>query len=175
MMSKLSNEQNSSDMKRLFLVRDATAEDATAISELLGYAFREFEAIYTPDAYQATVLTQRGVLARIEEGPVWVAEKESAIIGTAGIVCLDDTVLIRGMAVHPAKRGLGIARSLLDKAECAARTDRYPQLALYTTSFLVQAIRLYQASGFCFTGNDIYLHGMRLLHMVKNLEDDSGR
>lgn len=174
-MSDLPTEWHSSDMSRQFFIRDATPLDAAAISKLLSCAFGEFERLYTPDAYAATVLTEPGVLARIHEGSVWVVERESAIIGTGGIVRQSDSVMLRGMAVHPATRGLGVASSLLDKTERAAREDRCRQLALYTTSFLIQAIRLYQVSGFRFTGEEINPHGTKLLHMVKYLDADFGQ
>jgi len=47
------------------LVREASQADIRAISELLGHAFAEFEALYTPEAYVATVLPIDGVRNRL--------------------------------------------------------------------------------------------------------------
>jgi len=104
-------------------VRKATAADATTISALLKGAFAEFEALYTPEAFAVTVLGDSGVLARLEEGPLWVAEIGPAIIGTVGAKRVADSVMVRGMAAHPSARGLGVGKCLLDHVECFAIQD----------------------------------------------------
>src|SRR5579863_8203211 len=94
-------------------VREATPVDARAISGLLRDAFREFEAFYTPEAFGATVLPESGVIARMQQGPVWVVELGPALIGTAAAVCEQESITVRGMAVHPSARGHGVGRMLL--------------------------------------------------------------
>jgi N-acetylglutamate synthase-like GNAT family acetyltransferase len=155
------------------LVREASQADIRAISELLGHAFAEFEALYTPQAYVATVLPIDGVRNRLNEGPVWVAERESAVIGTVGAISASNALMVRGMAVHPVARGLGVAKRLLHEVEEFARQNGYKQLSLFTTPFLSQAIPMYQAAGFCFTGETVNPHGTNLLHMVKCLDIES--
>lgn len=150
------------------VVREATQADAGAISSLLREAFREFEALYTPEAFVATAQAESGVLARIEEGPVWVAEREQALIGTVAAVRAVDSIVVRGMAVAPSARGLGVGRMLLERTEHFARGLAVQRLSLYTTPFLKQAIRLYQAAGFQFTGEKASPHGTELLRMVKD-------
>jgi GNAT superfamily N-acetyltransferase len=152
------------------LVRGAFQADIMAISELLGHAFVEFEALYTPEAYVATVLPAEGVRNRLNEGPVWVAERESAVIGTVGAISVSNALMVRGMAVHPEARGFGVAKRLLRVVEDFARRNGYKQLSLFTTPFLSQAIPMYQAAGFCFTGETANPHGTKLLHMVKALD-----
>jgi GNAT superfamily N-acetyltransferase len=49
---------------------------------------------------------------------------------------------MRGMAVLPAARGLGIGRLLLEEVEALAGEEGYEQLALATTPFLNSTIRL---------------------------------
>jgi N-acetylglutamate synthase-like GNAT family acetyltransferase len=155
-----------------FLVREASQADIRAISEILGHAFAEFEDLYTLEAYVATVLPDDGVRNRLEEGPVWVAERESVVIGTAGAISVPNALMVRGMAVHPAARGLGVAKRLLYEVEKFARQNGYKQLSLFTTPFLTQAISMYQASGFCFTGETAKPHGTRLLHMAKRVDHE---
>ncbi len=152
-----------------FVVRKATTADATAISALLKEAFAEFEALYTPEAFAATVLGDSGVLARLEEGPLWVAEIGPSIIGTVGAMRVADSVMVRGMAAHPSARGLGVGKCLLDHVECFAIQEGARFLELYTTAFLDRAIHLYQAAGFTFTGEKANPHGTELLRMTKAL------
>jgi len=151
------------------VLREAVRADAPAISSLLQEAFREFEALYTPEAFAATVQPDSGVLARIEHGPVWVAEREQTLIGTVAAIAAPDSILVRGMAVHPSARGLGVGRMLLERAGQFARGLAAPRLSLYTAAFLKQAIRLYQAAGFQFTGETASPHDTELLRMVKDL------
>jgi putative acetyltransferase len=172
-MTDLFGEQHRPGMTHPFFVREATRPDASAISALLRCAFEEFEALYTPEAYFSTVLPDSGVIARVEEAPVWVAERESAIIGTVGVISVADSLMARGMAVHPAARGLGVAKGLLRHVENFARQNGYKQLSLYTTPFLTQAIRSYQLSGFSFTGETTRPHGTELLRMTKVLDTDT--
>src|SRR5260370_26279002 len=148
-----------------FAVRKATGADATAISALLKEAFAEFESLYTPEAFAATVLSDSGVLARLKEGPVWVAEIGPSIIGTVGAMRGSDSVMVRGTSA----RGLGASKCLLDHVECFAIQEGARFLELYTTAFLDRAIRLYQAAGFTFTGEKANPHGPELLGMTKAL------
>ena len=158
-------------------VREAERLDAIAVSALLKRAFMEFETLYTPEAFAATVLPESGVFARLAEGPVWVAERDSLLVGTVGVVCRPESVLVRGMAVDPQARGLGIGKILLRAVENFAREHGYDRISLYTTEFLARAIGLYQSSGFEFTGETIHPHGTKLLGMVKTVASDgnSGR
>jgi putative acetyltransferase len=150
-------------------VREGTPTDADAISALLRCAFAEFEPLYTPEAFVATVLPETAVLARLQEGPLWVAEQQSVVIGTVGAICLPDSVMVRGMAVDPKARGGGVGKALLSLTESFAREHGYDRLSLYTTAFLRQAIHLYETSEFHFTGETANPHGTELLRMVKVL------
>lgn len=152
-----------------FSVRKGTPADAGVISALLTCAFVEFKHLYTPEAFVATVLPETDVLGRLEEGPLWVAEKQAAVIGTVGAICMPDSLMVRGMAVNPEGRGLGIGKALLRVSEDFAQQQGYDRLSLYTTAFLHRAIHLYQSSGFRFTGETANPHGTELLRMEKAL------
>lgn len=148
-------------------IRRATSSDARAVSALLRRAFQEFEPLYTPEAFVATVQPESGVLKRLEEGPLWVAENELGVLGTIAAVRSDDSVMVRGMAVDPAARGQRIGRTLLCTSEDFARKQEVDSMSLYTTAFLLSAIGLYQSAGFEFTGEKISPHGTELLGMVR--------
>lgn len=160
------------DLQRLpqsaqIVLRKATAADSGAISALLRESFAEFEALYTPAAFAATVLPVSGILARLNEGPIWVAEYESAIVGTVGAILIGELATIRGMAAHPSAQGVGIGKRLLDEAERFAVARGAQTLDLYTTAFLHRAIRLYKAAGFAFTGETVNPNETELLRMMK--------
>jgi ribosomal protein S18 acetylase RimI-like enzyme len=152
------------------VIRRATAADAEALSALVRAAFAEFEPLYTQAAFAATVLAPAGVLARLDESPIWVAESPSAVLlGTVGTIQSGDLATIRGMAVHPLARGAGLGKRLLDEAELFAAEHHARIVELYTTAFLYGAIRLYEAAGFEFTGETVNPNGTELLRMAKAL------
>jgi N-acetylglutamate synthase-like GNAT family acetyltransferase len=152
-------------------IRRAQQADAVAISSLLASSFAEFRHLYTPSAFVATVLPESEVLIRMGEGPVWVAEQHGQVVGTVAALCMPDSIFVRGMAVHPATRGVGLGELLVNQAENLATEARRAVLALYTTAFLESAIRLYQRVGFKFTGEKINPHGTELLRMEKVLNE----
>jgi ribosomal protein S18 acetylase RimI-like enzyme len=151
-------------------VRRATLRDANAVSRVLDSAFAEFRHLYTPEAYAASVPSETGIATRLHEGPLWVAERDSVVVGTVSAVQQDDLVMIRGMAVSPLARGLALGRTLLKSAEDFGHRQGCGQAALYTTAFLAAAIALYRSSGYLFTGEAESPNGTELLRMIKRLE-----
>jgi putative acetyltransferase len=129
-------------------IRQASESEARAIASILRQAFAEFEPLYTKRAYAATVLGTDDVIARMDEGPVWIAACEGRLVGTAAAVRKSTGVYIRGMAAIPAARGFGVGRLLLKEAECFAKISGARRLFLSTTPFLIHAIQLYQTFGF---------------------------
>jgi GNAT superfamily N-acetyltransferase len=157
------------------LIRRAIPPDASAVSELPRRAFHEFKQRYTPEAFVATVQPESGILTRLQEGPLWVAENDlRSVIGTASAVLSDHFVMVRGMAVDPETRGLRIGRVLLTLTEEFARDRGANRMFLYTTAFLLQAISLYRSSGFEFTGEKTTPHGTELLRIEKTLRSNAG-
>ena len=151
-------------------IRLADAADAEAIAELLFESFAEFEARYTPEGFAATAITNEQVAARICEGPVWIAMLDAAIAGTASVVSKDESLYVRGMAVHPNARGRRVGELLLTHIEHFAIDHEIGRLFLSTTPFLDHAIKLYEKFGFhrVSTGpNDLF--GTPLFTMEKIL------
>ena len=149
-------------------IRFAVCDDATAISSLLRDAFIEFEPLYTPAAFRATTPTPEDVARRLDEGPVWIAEVETKIVGTVAAVVRPNGLYIRGMGVAPSQRGMGIARRLLRHVEAFAAGRGEGRLYLSTTPFLVAAIQLYESEAFQRTDEPPHsLHGTPLFTMQK--------
>jgi GNAT superfamily N-acetyltransferase len=82
------------------------------------------------------------------EGPVWVAVRDGAVVGTVSVVPRGESLYLRGMAVLPAARGRGLGEALLSRVEEFAAAHGYERLWLSTTPFLSRAIRLYERAGF---------------------------
>ena len=157
-------------MVRPVRVKTATQTAADDIARILTEAFREFEPLYTAAAFAATTPTGEVVARRFSEGPIWIAFDENRPVGTVAAVRRADGVYVRSMAVLPGARGKGIGRLLLHAVESFAKESTAPRLYLSTTPFLADAIRLYEASGFCRTDEPPHdLRGTALFTMEKRL------
>ncbi len=144
------------------------------IASALRLAFAEYKPLYTRDGYAATTPDADHIRVRINEGPVWVALYDGRIVGTASVVPKSAGFYIRGMAVVPVARGLGIGFLLLDEIQCFAAADGCARLFLSTTPFLDRAIRLYEGFGFERTGEGPHeLSGTRLFTMQKIVPVDT--
>ena len=129
-------------------VRRATTDDAAWVASILRQAFSEYEQFYTEQGYAATTPGASEIVARMGQGPVWVAVHKKQIVGTGSVVPKPEGIYIRGMAVIPSARGLGIGRRLLDEIQRFAIAQGCAHLLLSTTPFLNRGIRLYEAFGF---------------------------
>jgi putative acetyltransferase len=129
-------------------IRLAACDDAPVVADILQAAFVEYESLYTPEGFAATTPDAQQVLARMREGPVWIALRHIDVVGTVAAVVKDDSLYIRGMAVRPQARRLKVGALLLDRAERFAREQGCRRVFLSTAPFLDSAIRLYEKSGF---------------------------
>jgi len=129
-------------------IRLGAADDASAIESLLLESFAEFKSQYTKAAFDATAIKSDGILARLNEGPLWVALLDKKIIGTVAAVFRDSSLYIRGMAVHPEARTQNVGEMLMKEIEIYASAGKCKRLFLGTTTYLNSAIRLYERMGF---------------------------
>ena len=154
------------------MIRRALDEDAARIAAVLYESFVEFEDLYTPRAFAATVLSPQGVLERMAEGPLWVGLRGDVIVATASAVDTSTGVYIRGMGAVPGARGRGMGRLLLEHIEGFARERGAKRMYLSTTPFLGRAIRLYENYGFDPTADPpTDLYGTPLFTMVKTIDN----
>ncbi len=156
---------------RSFVIRQSTPDDAAGILACLHSAFAAYQKDYTPAAFEDTVLTRETLIERQKTMAIFVAETASgAIVGTiaCGVVGGDEGHL-RGMAVHPAWHGFGIAQQLLERAETELRKLRCRRITLDTTEYLKRAIRFYERNGYKPSGKVSDFFGMPLHEYRKPL------
>ena len=151
-------------------IRRAGPEDAAEIARVLHASFVDYEPLYTRGGFEATTPTTERVLARMAEGPMWVALRDSDVFGTVAAVLKQESLYMRGMAVLPAARGLGVGARLVEQVESWARVERCTRVFLSTTPFLSAAIRLYESAGFRQTDEEPHdLFGTPLFTMEKKM------
>jgi ribosomal protein S18 acetylase RimI-like enzyme len=151
-------------------IRRAGLEDAACVAKVLYESFVEYESLYTPEGFAATVPNSQQILARMREGPVWVACRGAEMLGTVAAVVKGDSLYMRGMAVLPTARGLRVSARLLEHVERLVCEEGCRRVFLSTTPFLHAAIRLYEKSGFRRTDEGArHLFGTPLFTMEKNI------
>ena len=153
-------------------IREAGPGDAEAVARVLYEAFVEFRVLYTDGGFAATTPNAEEIRIRMAEGPVWLGLRDDTAMGTVAAVVKGSRLYMRGMAVLPSARGLGIAARLLEQVEERARREGCGSVFLSTTPFLSGAIRLYERAGFRRSGEGPFeLGGTPLFTMEKNIGD----
>jgi ribosomal protein S18 acetylase RimI-like enzyme len=129
-------------------IRAATADDVSAITQIVGQAYRHYIArMGKPpgpmlDDYAARVL----------EGVVWVLEEGAAVAGIIVLIQMADYLVLDNIAISPARQGLALGRRLLAFAEAEAVRRGYSEIRLYTHQTMVENQRLYASIGYEETG-----------------------
>lgn len=151
-------------------IRLATPADLPSLASVLYDSFAEYKSFYTDEGFAATTPSSDRLWQRMNEGPVWIATRDDVALGTVSAVDRGDYLYIRGMAVLPQARGIGLGALLLKAVEEFAIAEGYNRLTLSTTPFLDQAIRLYERSGFHRTADGPHdIFGTPLFTMMKDL------
>jgi len=84
-------------------------------------------------------------------GAFWLVERDGAIVGTAGYYPTQrgqQAAEIRKMYLLPAARGQGLGRFLLQQLEAVIAAQEFQQIWIETASVLVEAVKLYESSGY---------------------------
>ncbi len=101
------------------------------------------------EAYVAETVAEFGRLARPGLDRLWVAERDSRLVGSIAILGrADGAAQLRWFLVHPEARGSGLGRHLVDVSLTFCRTAGYRSVYLWTVTGLDAAARLYVAAGF---------------------------
>jgi len=158
---------------RAVRVRGATLQDTAGILLCLRTAFAPYQELYTPTAFEDTVLTPELLDQRLKAMTVFVAETNTRqIIGTIACSVISKVEgHLRGMGVLPAWQGRGVAKALLQRTEDELSHLGCEQVTLDTTEPLVSAMRFYERNGFRRTGKISDFFGMSLIEYAKQLRE----
>lgn len=153
-------------------IRRATLAHADAILSCLASAFACHRSLYTPAAYQDTVLTPESIQHRMHSMTVFVAVAGSGeIVGTIACQAVSpEEGHLRGMAVLPEWQGGGIAVQLLRAAEAELRGRNCKRITLDTTEPLQRAMHFYEKNGYRRSGKVSDFFGMPLFEYVKTVK-----
>jgi ribosomal protein S18 acetylase RimI-like enzyme len=139
------------------LVRDAVPADYPEIRRVIIAAYLQYADLIAPDVFSPYLADLLDLDTHARHGHLIVVEADGRIRGF-GAFYPDATVQGlgwpagwasgRALAVHPAARGHGVARTLLATCERLAREAGAPVFAFHTASFMTKAIALYQRLGY---------------------------
>jgi N-acetylglutamate synthase-like GNAT family acetyltransferase len=126
------------------VLRPATEADVAAITHLVDAAYRPYvERIGMRPGPMGE--DYREVVRNLQ---VTVAESEGALVGVLVLGTTPDGFLIHNVAVHPAHRGEGLGRALLELAESEARKAGFDSIYLFTHEGLLESRALYERIGY---------------------------
>lgn len=106
------------------------------------------------EAYVARTIAEY-VLDNDARGRIWLAEKDSRLIGCTAVALRDDeTAQIRWVVVDPAARGAGLGNELVSGALAFCKAEGVKSIYLFTTDGLPESQALYEKLGFRITSNE---------------------
>ena len=141
----------------VLLVRDAVPADYPAIRDMVIAAYRQYADLIAPDIFSADLAALLDLDTHARHGRLFVVEADQWVCAFAawypdasvqGVGLPPGWASGRALAVHPAARGNGAARTLLATGERLAREAGAPVLAFHTVSFMTGAIALYERLGY---------------------------
>jgi ribosomal protein S18 acetylase RimI-like enzyme len=144
--------------------RLATRDDLDAVEDIVRAAYSHY--VRRIGRKPAPMLADYGAL--IEEGRVYVVERDGAVQGVLVLIPEETSMLLDNVAVAPAAQGLGLGRSMLEFAERAAIDHGYRLIRLYTNEAMTENIALYCRIGYSET-HRAEENGLRRVHMAKQL------
>ena len=144
------SEETKSAQPSLFQIRnDLKPGDMGTIIYLHGVIYeKEYGFDNTFEPYVAEPLS-KFILFQSDRERIWIAQNDKNIVGSVAIVKFsDDQAQLRWLLVHPEVRGLGLGKTLVEKAIQFSKMKGYRSIFLWTLDILSVAKKLYQSSGF---------------------------
>jgi ribosomal protein S18 acetylase RimI-like enzyme len=152
-------------------IREAGANDASAVLACLAAAFEEFRREYSAGAFADTVLDPETVRRRMREMSVLLAIVEGRVVGTISWSAKELEGHLRGMAVLPEWQGRRVASALLTAAERELLECGCSYVTLDTTEPLTRAIQFYERHGYARSGRTSDFFGMPLYEYRKDFSN----
>jgi GNAT superfamily N-acetyltransferase len=139
-------------------VREAAAAEHQAVRGVLAAAYRQFDAVLPPAAFEGYLADLLDLGARSDASRLLVAEQAGRIVGTVTFFedARDEGAFgwpagwsgLRALGVDPSARRRGIGRLLMEACRDRARAAGATVLCLHTAAFMTAAVVLYEAMGF---------------------------
>jgi ribosomal protein S18 acetylase RimI-like enzyme len=127
-----------------YTFRPATDADVAPVAALVDIAYGDYvqrigilPGPMTED-YARVIRTAR----------VHVAERAGTIVGVLVLNVTDEGFVLENVAVHPAERGRGLGRALLEMAEFEAGRAGFGSISLYTHEKMAENLALYSRIGY---------------------------
>lgn len=129
-------------------IREATPEDASAVSELVHASFRAHVAADWESVAQESLITDTSaekLAARIAEAVIVLVYEEAGCI--LGVILMPNPTLVQLCFVAPGHLGKGIGRSLWEAARIRL-AERFPEVSTVELNSSPYAVAAYKALGF---------------------------
>jgi GNAT superfamily N-acetyltransferase len=147
-------QNDSSGMDELKL-RDVRPDELEEVAQLLVDSYQQYKKLLSPESWDWYRSNMLDIGSRIADSSLIVAEVDNRVAGTITLYS-DGTKAgwpmdwsgVRLLAVHPAYRGRGIGRALIE--ECIRRCCKLgiKTLGLHTAEFMEVAREMYERMGF---------------------------
>jgi ribosomal protein S18 acetylase RimI-like enzyme len=145
-------------MGNKILIREARPDELEQIEALVKTAYREFQPLFPEKVWSAWMSNISQVIHGKTGILLIAADKQGTIQGVvkfypdAGQAALGTwppgSASMRILAVHPASRGQGWGRLLVQECLRRARALKVPAIYLYTGPFMQAARHIYESLGF---------------------------
>jgi ribosomal protein S18 acetylase RimI-like enzyme len=145
----------------MIVVRQITGDDWEQMRDVRLAALAEAPHAFASSHAREVAFTEQQWRGRINERSVmFFARVDSADsvpaapapAGLAGVYVEDGSANLVSMWVHPAARGLGVGKALVEAAAAWAKAHGFSTLFLWVTESNTSARRLYDGCGFTPTG-----------------------
>ncbi len=140
------------------LIRDARSEELNEVSHLLREAYLEYENSFPPEHWKSYLDNIMDIRSRLGVSELIVAELNEKVVGTVTLYLDSSRSLqegwprgwasIRLLAVHPAHRGRGIGRALMEECIHRCRQRNIKTIGLHTAAIMDIARKMYEGMGF---------------------------
>lgn len=140
------------------ILREARPDDFDNVSRLMRDAYQQYENFFPTEAWKFYVEDMMDVRRRLNESQLIVAELDGQIAGAVTLyldaghssreVWPRGWAGIRLLAVHPAYRGRGTGRALMEECIRRCRDQGIVTIGLHTTEMMDVARRMYEKMGF---------------------------
>ena len=127
-----------------FVIRTAVDSDVPAIAHIVHDAYASF----IPLIGRAPSPMFEDYRALVAQGIVRVLFQDDTLVGVSVVAAARDHLLLRALAVTPARQSRGNGRHLIADAEAEARRLGLRELRAVVHVTMVKAARLYRSLGF---------------------------